>query len=111
MPYVKYSDIADSIAPIVSQIASEDDVSKRAELVCYFITAVTSASSSLLEKQAYDMKMLGVPSDIIATELGISQRAVLRLIRRHSQVTGLNPMDRLTVDEWFDIRDYVDLSE
>jgi len=111
MPYVKYSDFADSIAPIVSQIASEDDASKRSELIRYFIAAATAASSSLLEKQAYDMKMLGVPSDIIATELGISQRAALRLIRRRSRVTGLNPMDRVTVDDWFDIRDYVDLSE
>lgn len=111
MPYVKYSDISDSIAPIVSQIASEEDTDKRTELIGYFIAAVNAASIGLLERQAYDMKMLGTPSDIIATQLGISQRAVLRLIRRHSRVTGVNPMDRMSAENWFDIRDYVDLSE
>jgi Tfp pilus assembly pilus retraction ATPase PilT len=111
MAYVKYSDIADSVARITDVIESEQDTRVRSDLVVSFVKAVSQAAGLLLERQAYDMKTLGVPSDIIATELGISQRAVLRLIRRHSQSVGLNPMDRIHVESWFDIRDFVDLSE
>lgn len=111
MPYVKYSDIADSVARISNEIESEPDTQMRTELVAAFVKAVSRAAGNLLERQAYDMKMLGTPSDIIAMELGISQRAVLRLIRRRSREVGSGPLDRLTIDHWFDIRDYVDLSE
>lgn len=112
MAYVKYSDVADSLAPLVAAINEDDDPKTRSESVKAFISAASKEISLLLEKTCYDLKTLGEPTDKISIDLGISQRAVLRIIRRFAKTNDLpNPMDRVRIDSWFDIRDYLDLGE
>jgi hypothetical protein len=112
MAYVKYSDVSDSLAPLIAAINGDDDPRTRSESVKALISAASKEISLLLEKTCYDLKALGEPTDKISIDLGISQRAVLRIIRRFAKTNDLpNPMDRVRIDSWFDIRDYLDLGE
>lgn len=110
MAYVKYSDVYDSVDQIVHAIEAEPDTIQRGKAISLFLKAVSTAAEKLLERQVYAMKELGIATDMIAIDLGISQRAVVRLIRSHSKKVGHNPLERTHIDSWFDVRDYVDLS-
>lgn len=110
MAYVKYSGVSDSVAQIVSAIEEEPDLDKRADLYNNLITSVSTQITGPIARLCYQKKTLGEPSDITAIKLGISQRAVLRCIRRWASDNGLkSPLDRIQVDSVIDIRDYVRL--
>ncbi len=105
MSYVKSSDVSDQIVNLFSSIAQETDTDRRKKLV---LSAATSASKELekaLTKLCYELKTQGVPTDVIAIDLGISQRAVIRAIRKYAKTSGLyNPLRPIDVFDSFDIR-------
>lgn len=110
MAYIKYSDMHDSVAQILGAIEDEPNPEERSKLLNRFITAVSDQLVDVLARICFERRSHGVPSDIIAIDLGISQRAVLRLIRKRAADTGVkSPLDRIEIDGYFDIRDYVTL--
>lgn len=110
MSYVKHSDVSDSIAHIVSSIEQETSIQQRKLLISNYIKTASSQLVKPLARLCYELKAAGEPTDVIATELGISRRAVLRLIRKWSADNGLrSPLDIIEVSGFFDIRDHVDM--
>lgn len=110
MAYLKYSDVSDSIAQILSAIDDEPEPDKRAELLKNFIRSASDQLVDPLARVCFEKRTLGQPSDVIATDLGISQRAVVRLIRKRARDTGTrSPLDPIQIDGFFDISDHVRL--
>ena len=112
MSYVKSSDVSDQVVNLFSSIAQEPDTSRRKELILSASKAVSKELEKALVRLCYEMKTNGIPTDVIAVELGISQRAVLRGIRRHAKTLGIrNPLLPIPVSEFFDIRSTVVIEE
>ncbi len=110
MSYVKHSDVSDSIAHIVSSIEQEPNVQQRKLLISNYIKTASSQLVKPLARLCFELKVAGEPTDVIATELGISRRAVIRLIRKWAADNGIrNPLDNIEVNGFFDIRDHVDM--
>jgi hypothetical protein len=110
MAYVKYSDVSDTLAPLVAAIKEDPDPTNRSESIKAFITVASREIEHLLQQTCYDLKKQGVPTDQISIDLGISQRAVIRSIKHFAQTNDLpNPMDRVQIEDWFDIQDYLNL--
>ena len=110
MAYLKYSDVTDSIAQIIAAIEDEPELSKRTELLNNFIRSVSVQLVNPLAQLCFERRAQGEPSDVIAIDLGLSQRAVLRLIRKRAVDLGVkSPLDRIEIIDYFDIRDHVSL--
>lgn len=110
MAYVKYSDMTDSIASLVETINREPNMQLKTESLVALMDSFSSSITDCISRICYEQKSQGVATDIIATQLNISQRAVLRMIRRYSKKTGyFSPLDRITINGYFDIRDYITL--
>jgi len=108
MTYLKYSDVTDSVAQIIAAIEDEPELTKRTELLNNFIRSVSVQLVDPLARLCFDRRSQGDPSDVLAIDLGISQRAVLRLIRKRAIDTGVkSPLDRIEIDGYFDIRDHI----
>lgn len=108
MAYVKYSDMTDSVASLVETINREPNMQLKTESLVALIDSFNSSVTDCMSRTCYELKSQGIATDIIATRLSISQRAVLRMIRRYSQKTGyFSPLDRITINGYFDIRDYL----
>lgn len=108
MSYVKYSDVSDSIAAIMDQLNSEQDPDKRKDSINSVMQQLSVRLSDVLAKCCYDMKRNGAATDIIAIDLQISQRQVIRLIRIHAAQNNVSsPLDRISIDGFIDIRDLV----
>ena len=46
--------------------------------------------------------------DVIAVKIGISTRAVKRLVRRRAELLGVrNPLKQISIDEYIDIREFI----
>ena len=108
MSYVKYSDVSDSIAAIMDQLDNEQDPDKRKDSINSVMHQLSVRLSDVLAKCCYEMKRNGVATDIIAIDLQISQRQVIRLIRAHAARNNIpNPLDRISIDGFIDIRHLV----
>ena len=110
MAYVKHSGISDSVAQIVAAIEEEPDLDKRADLYNNLISSVSTQLERPLARLCYQKKTLGEPSDITAIKLGISQRAVLRAIRKWARDNNLkSPLDRIQIENVIDIQSHIRL--
>ena len=109
MRYVKSSDVYDSVAAIFVAIDNDPDLQSRTSTLLSYIRNSNKHLNQSLSKVCYELKESGTPTDVIAVELGISQRAVIRAIRRHMEQTGArSPLDAFTVDDFFDLRHLVE---
>ena len=108
MTYFKHSGIGDSVARIIGEIDTEPNADRRAELLCELMNVFSSQLEVSLERVCFAMKMAGTPTDVIAIRLGVSRRAVKRLIRKRSAALGVrNPLQQVSVSKSLDIRDLV----
>lgn len=110
MAYIKYADVSNSVAQVIAAIEDEDDLGKRADLINNLIKSVQDQLAEPIARLCFELKTAGEPSDTIAVRLGISQRAVLRAIRKRARALGIMaPTDRIQVNGYVDIRDHVRL--
>lgn len=108
MPYVKYSDVSDSIAEIADQLNSEPDPEIRKLTITSVMDQLSIRLSDVLAKCCYEMKANGTATDIIAIDLNISQRNVIRMIRAYSTKNNIrNPLLVTVINDYIDIRDLV----
>lgn len=108
MAYFKQSDIGDSIARILGEIDSEPNLERRCELVVAFIASGSSLLTETVERMCYEMRVSGTPVDVIAVKIGISTRAVKRMVRRRAELLGVrNPLKQISVSEYIDIREFI----
>jgi uncharacterized membrane protein YheB (UPF0754 family) len=111
MSYVKESAMRDTIANVFDIIDEESDIRLRMKALTDVSKRISERMKNSLELFCYQAKSKGMPTDLIATELGISQRAVLRMIRGYSHRNSVrNPLGFLSMDGSFDIRDHLDTS-
>ena len=108
MSYVKSSDISGQVVNIFSSIDEETDPNRRKDLILSASKSISKELEKALSKVCYELKCQGIPTDLIAIDLGISQRAVLRAIKKHSKLFGIrNPLEPITVEDFFDVRSTV----
>jgi uncharacterized membrane protein YheB (UPF0754 family) len=111
MSYVKESAMRDTIANMFDIIDGESDIQLRMTALANTSKRISERMKNSLELFCYQAKSKGMPTDLIATELGISHRAVLRMIRGYSHRNGVrNPLDFLAMNGSFDILDHLDTS-
>jgi hypothetical protein len=109
MAYFKQSDIGDSIARILGEIESEPNLEHRCELIVAVMESGSGLLTSTVERLCYEMRVSGTPVDVIAVKIGISTRAVKRLVRRRAELLGVrNPLKQISIDEYIDIREFID---
>ena len=110
MAYFNQSDVTDMIAQLMDAVESEPDRERRQAMALSCINAINTRLSDSLARLCYDGKKVGVPTWQIANDLGISQRAVLRLTRKYAADNGLkNVLDPIEIEGSIDIRDQIDL--
>lgn len=108
MSYVNNSAMYDTIAVLFDTIDQESDIRLRMTAINDSIRQVSERLQQSIERTCYQAKAEGVPSDVVAAELGISQRAVVRMIRSYTVRNDLvSPLDPIGVDGTFDIRDHL----
>ena len=108
MTYFKHSGISDSVARLVGEIETESNPDRRCDLVVELMKVMSHQLSGSLARLCFDMRMSGVSSVAIAIRLGISERAVKRLIRKRAIIVGAkNPLERISIGYCIDIRDLV----
>lgn len=108
MAYFKQSDVGDSIARILGEIDGEPNLERRCELVIAFMASGSGLLTSTVERLCYEMRISGIPVDVIAVKIGISTRAVKRMVRRRAESLGVrNPLKQISVDEYIDIREFI----
>lgn len=108
MSYVNNSSMYDTVAFLYDTIDQESDIRLRMSALNDSIRQVSERLQQSIERTCYQAKSDGMPTDLIATELGISQRAVLRMIRSYSVRNNLvSPLDPIGVEGTFDIRDHI----
>lgn len=108
MPYIKYSALTDSTVSAFDEIDSEPDIRVRLMSLSSTLTGLSARAERSLELATFQAKASGIPADVIAAELGVSKRMVLRLIRSHAERTGLaSPLDRIDAQPGFDVRSIV----
>ena len=109
MRYVKSSDMYDSVASIFVAIDTDPDLQSRIATLTSYIRNSNKHLNQSIAKLCYELKASGTPTDVIAVDLGISQRAVIRAIRKHVAQTGArSPLDTAVVDDFFDLRHLIE---
>lgn len=108
MAYFKHSDVSDSVVHILGEINQEPDPNRRGDLITSFMDAVSKQITMTLKRYCYDQYLSGTPTDVTATRLGISQRAVKRLIKSQAIELGVkNPLPNTVVTSFIDIREHI----
>lgn len=108
MSYIKNSALIDTIANLYDTIDEESDIRLRMSVISDSIEKVSERLQQSLERICYQAKSQGMPTDLIAIELGISQRAVIRMIRSYTARNNLvSPLDPIGVDGTFSILDHL----
>lgn len=104
MSYIKNSALIDTVANMFDTIDQEADIRSRMSLISDSIEKISERLQESIERTCYQAKSQGIPTDIIATELGISQRAVVRMIRGYAVRNNLvSPLDPIGIDGTFSI--------
>jgi hypothetical protein len=108
VPYFNYADISESISSVIDEIEKERDPYDRSRLLQSFIAVTSSRLTSSLQRLCFDLFKTGMTTSDIATEIGMSQRAVKRLITARATSMGVpNPLVSELVSEYVDIRSLV----
>ena len=108
MSYIKDSALTDTVAYLYDTIDQESDIRLRMAAIADSIQKVSARLQQSLERLCYEAKSEGLPTDLIASELGISQRAVLRMIRTYSVRNNLvSPLAVTQVEGTFSIVDHL----
>ena len=106
MPYFKQSNMVDAVDRVMRIVQDEPDIHSRLELASDTMTVFSEKISSIIARSCYDTYLAGVPTDVIAVRLGISQRAVKRFIKAEAERVGVrNPLATYAIGAFIDIRD------
>ena len=104
MRYVNPSDVMGNVASLFSNIEIDPDTTTRERALAAYITASNKHLNESIARLCFELKAKGKPTDLIAIDLGISQRTVIRAIRRYAQKThSKSPLVPATVDAFFDL--------
>ena len=104
MRYVKQSDVMGSVASIFASIDMDPDTVTRAQVLRAYINASNKHLNEAIARLCYELKAKGKPTDLIAIDLGISQRTVLKAIRRYAEKTNKkSPLVPARVEQFFDL--------
>jgi DNA-directed RNA polymerase specialized sigma subunit len=108
VPYFKYADISESISAVIDEIEKERDPHDRSRLLQSFMSVASSRLTSSLQRLCFDLFKEGMTTSDIANEIGMSQRAVKRLISARATTIGVpNPLVAELVNDHIDIRSLV----
>jgi DNA-directed RNA polymerase specialized sigma24 family protein len=108
MAYFNSADISESIARVLDEIEKERDPNDRVGLLNAFMRTTSQILTSSLQRVTYDLYLQGITTSDIANSLGMSQRAVKRLIAGRARATGApNPLLQHDIEGFVDIRELV----
>lgn len=104
MRYVNQSDVMGNVASIFASINLDPDTVTRSKAIEAYIRASNKHLNEAIGRLCFELKAKGKPTDLIAIDLGISQRTVLRAIRNYAQKTNSkSPLVPVKVDHFFDL--------
>lgn len=108
MTYFKYADMSEAIASVIDEIEKERDPKDRAVMLNSFMKATSQLLTSSMQRLAYELFLVGMATSDIASDIGMSHRAVKRLIAGRAKSLGVaNPMVPEPVTSFIDIRTLV----
>lgn len=109
MPYIKHSDTSGIISSLFEEIEREQDPFTRSKYLSTTMNEISRRLTASMQRVCLELFVSGTQTDVIADSLGISQRAVKRLISKHAAVAGIpNPLIRQEIGAFIDIRSLVD---
>lgn len=104
MRYVNQSDVMGSVASVFASINLDPDTVTRSQAIDAYIKASNKHLNEAIARLCFELKAKGKPTDLIAIDLGISQRTVLRAIRNYAQKThSKSPLVPARVEQFFDL--------
>ena len=108
MAYVNHSGVGDIVAQLMDAIDSEPTPTSRMKLIHTLNTTLGQRLTDTCARLAYELKTQGMSTAEIGTELGLSGRHIIRLIRSYSRYNNIrNPLDKVDTGHAIDIRHLV----
>jgi hypothetical protein len=103
--------LTDTVDLIAHAIESETNLTVRGDTIKALIQIMSARLTDIIGELVWQRRSNGDDFAVIATELGISERAAIRVYRRYKRVTGrTSPLSVVDRDGFIDISDLMNVS-